>query len=181
MFKNNTRETFQVFEFLFLLKQMTNSKHQSPVRGCGTEELHDIFAKRKDRKRKRTRLNVSSAFYWYCNLNRSSWNQMWLVHFGAWAEQDPKPNPSLSPRPMEETHGIVRFYTVQQPLLELRVIPWFCKWQSVHFIGPQLWSMVYTGRPSWVLTNAPCPESVRFIFSLPFWQILFSFDCGLKI
>lgn len=63
MFKNNTRETFQVFEFLFLLKQMTNSKHQSPVRGCGTEELHDIFAKRKDRKRKRTRLNVSSAFY----------------------------------------------------------------------------------------------------------------------
>lgn len=47
MFKNNTRETFQVFEFLFLLKQTTNNKRQSLVRGYGTKDCMIFSLKEK--------------------------------------------------------------------------------------------------------------------------------------
>lgn len=50
MFKNNTRETFQVFEFLFLLKQTTNkqtNKCQLPIRGYGTKDCMIFLLKEK--------------------------------------------------------------------------------------------------------------------------------------
>lgn len=50
MFKNNMRETFKVFEFLFLLKQTTNkhtSKRQLPIRGYGTKDCMIFLLKEK--------------------------------------------------------------------------------------------------------------------------------------
>ncbi len=88
-----------------------------------------FFAKRKDRKRKRTshRLFIDTVI----NLSQPQ-----LMHsevacaFRGIGRAGPQTRSSAFPIHMEETDGNIRFYTVQQPLLELCVIPWFCKWQA---------------------------------------------------
>lgn len=112
------------------------------------KRLHDIFAKRKDCEIKRTQLNDSSAFYRYCNQPFPT--AAHEIRSGFLGHQ-----PSRTRGP---THC---FALPWNRLTEMSVSTLYSNlfWDYVSFLdfasdkrslftGPQLWSMVYTGRLS---------------------------------
>lgn len=134
------REVFQGFEFLF---PPETNKHETPPGVFGTKDMHDIFAKKKKHEKRESessweRKDVSESRWHfidtYCNQNPLLQLMKSVVaclfrHQLSEILDTPRPAPSPAaltqptpykphPPPMDNMHGNLRFYYVQQPCLD---------------------------------------------------------------